>query len=82
MNCESKDIQSYISSLIKKYPTIREVWLFGSRANGTATPNSDWDLLAFSDSPIRELLKNDLTVHRSGVDLLVICSQESEAKKP
>lgn len=26
----------------------REVWLIGSQANGTATPESDWDLLVMS----------------------------------
>lgn len=30
-------------------PSTREVWLIGSRANGTATEESDWDLLVFTD---------------------------------
>ena len=29
------------------FPAIDEVWLCGSRAEGTATAASDWDLIAF-----------------------------------
>ena len=28
-------------------PSVRSVWLIGSQANGNATAESDWDLLAF-----------------------------------
>lgn len=72
----------YVSALVEKYPTIREVWLFGSQANGTATLDSDWDLLVFSESDIFELLKNDLTIQSEKIDLLVRFGQEAEAKKP
>jgi predicted nucleotidyltransferase len=36
---------------------VEEIWLFGSRARGTASPNSDWDLLAVvrDDSPSADL---------------------------
>ena len=30
-------------------PATGEVWLFGSRARGTANPDSDWDLLILID---------------------------------
>lgn len=32
----------------------KQVWLFGSRARGTATPESDWDLLAVVPDSIDE----------------------------
>jgi predicted nucleotidyltransferase len=39
----------YVAELTATYPGIREVWLLGSRANGTATEASDWDYLVFLD---------------------------------
>ena len=45
--------------------SVSEVWLVGSRANGTALRGSDWDLLVFSDlepSPTRSRM--------AGVDVL------------
>jgi predicted nucleotidyltransferase len=41
------DIQQYVGELMAAYSEIESVWLFGSRANGTNRPESDWDLLAF-----------------------------------
>jgi predicted nucleotidyltransferase len=32
---------------IAREPATTAVWLFGSRANGTATTQSDWDILVF-----------------------------------
>ncbi len=37
------------------------ITLFGSRENGTATPESDWDILIQTPSPVNKILKN--TVH-------------------
>jgi uncharacterized protein len=31
---------------LKEHLKPQEIWLFGSRARGTARPDSDWDLLA------------------------------------
>jgi predicted nucleotidyltransferase len=39
----------YIRDLVAAYPAVKEVWLYGSRANGYADPDSDWDYLAFAD---------------------------------
>jgi predicted nucleotidyltransferase len=41
-------VATFIIDLVKAFPAIDEVWLFGSRADGTATAASDWDLIAFS----------------------------------
>lgn len=35
---------------LKEEDATQSVWLVGSRANGTARPDSDWDLLVFSSS--------------------------------
>src|SRR3989338_2401762 len=79
---EISEIHCYVLTLVDKYPTVREVWLFGSQANGTATLDSDWDLLIFSESDIFKLLKKDLTIQNEKVDLLVTFGQVAEAKKP
>lgn len=46
-------------------PTVLEVWLIGSRPSGTATSNSDWDVLVRSTvEPIQRAARAD------GVDVL------------
>ena len=61
------DVQVLVQGLIAAgYP----VWLFGSRANGTSTSASDWDLLVFGN----EQLLNELVEARpiENVDLMVV----------
>ena len=62
----------YVARLVRAYPCIREVWLFGSRANGRARPGSDWDYIVMADD---DSLLNSLCQARSlketGVDLFV-----------
>ena len=41
-------VQSVVTDLAAD-PNSKVVWLIGSRASGTQTPQSDWDLLLFSD---------------------------------
>ena len=43
------EASEYILELVASSPSIREAWLFGSRAAGSARPESDWDFLAFTD---------------------------------
>jgi len=62
----------YVEEAVAAYPSIREVWLFGSRANGTARPDSDWDYLAFADWPTLGALRSDARFNREGVDLLIV----------
>jgi Nucleotidyltransferase domain len=63
----------YIDELTATYRGIREVWLLGSRVNGTATEASDWDYLVFlDDDRLFSALCQDLRFKRPGIDLLVI----------
>jgi predicted nucleotidyltransferase len=66
-----EEVDRWITILVCAAPGIREIWLFGSRAQGTETPKSDWDLLAFANShTIIELSKrHDLA--KAGIDLFV-----------
>lgn len=57
-------ITSYIKNLVTSFPAIREIWLFGSRANQTFMEESDWDLLAFADITVLESLQQCHQFHR------------------
>ena len=50
-------VEKYLKSLIKSYPAISEIWLFGSRANDRAHEGSDWDLMIFANSETLERMK-------------------------
>jgi hypothetical protein len=65
-------IAVYIETLAAAYPAIREIWLFGSRAAGTARSDSDWDFLAFADQPTLDALTANSSFNRPYIDLLVI----------
>jgi hypothetical protein len=64
----------YIAELTTAYPSIREVWLFGSRANGTERPDSDWDYLVFGDDDrLLGFLHMDTRFNVPYIDLMIVC---------
>jgi len=63
----------YVDALIKAFPCISEIWLFGSRANGSPRPDSDWDYLVYSDDErLMNALCRDDRFHRSDIDTFVV----------
>lgn len=56
-------VQRVITELVAD-SSVHKIWLVGSRANGTASPTSDWDLLVFSnrDPNVREERCSDVDV--------------------
>lgn len=66
------EASEYVSNLVAAYPSIQEVWLFGSRANGSATPCSDWDYMVFANEATLAKLRGDSRFHCSGIDLMVV----------
>ena len=76
--------QQYIAQLIKAYPSIREIWLFGSRANGTATEESDWDYMVLGDDAgAMNALHHDVQFNEAGIDLMFVGPGiDIEAMKP
>jgi len=78
----NKEIKNYLAELKALYPEISSIWLIGSRANGTARQDSDWDFLLFGNEQIFKDLTNDDYFHRNDVDLLVIVDSEGHFKKP
>ena len=47
-----------------------DVWLIGSRANGNARADSDWDLLVFGDKALLDALRDEEPVEET--DVLVV----------
>ena len=66
--------REYLAQLTEAYSNITEVWLFGSRANGTAHSESDWDYLAFWDgkTALFDQLHTDRRFLQDDIDLLVL----------
>ena len=62
-----------------------EIWLFGSRARGTATRNSDWDLLAVLDDDAAPELSDPVLAWRisreSKVPSTVLTARRSDLEK-
>lgn len=71
---------SYIDALVKANPGIREIWLFGSRAAGSARPDSDWDFLVFADESTFSRLAAASTFNHPEIDLLVVYDGNSFCK--
>lgn len=67
-----EDVKTYIEQLVSSYPKITSIWLIGSRANGTATKNSDWDFMIFGSKDILKSLRTDSRFHFDLIDLLVV----------
>jgi hypothetical protein len=64
--------QEYVDEFAREHPSITEVWLFGSRANGTARHDSDWDYLAFTDSASTlNAVHRDARFDRPNIDLFI-----------
>lgn len=44
-----EDLARVLERFVSEFPRVTEIWVFGSRADGTASDDSDWDLLVRSD---------------------------------
>jgi predicted nucleotidyltransferase len=76
------DVRAYVRKLATAHRNVREMWLLGSRANGSARPKSDWDILAFADEPTFNALRDDQQLHHPDIDLLVVKSVDGRFEKP
>lgn len=66
------DMDQYIKDLLDLAPSVREVWLIGSRANGGGTEKSDWDFLLFADESALAALRRTPRLRRGNVDVLIV----------
>ena len=53
-------ITSFIKSQVQKVVPHTKVLLFGSRASGTPTEESDWDILILTEQPVNTTIKKDI----------------------
>lgn len=67
-----ENIQNFIEFLAAACDGLQSIWLIGSRANGTARLDSDWDLLAFGNPAVLVYLKSHPELHRYDIDFLVV----------
>jgi len=72
--------EEYRRELLQSYPDIREIWLIGSRANGTARADSDWDYLVFGNPELADRLAADCSIHRPSIDILVVYDEDNFRK--
>jgi hypothetical protein len=63
---------TYVAALLRAHPSIKEVWLIGSRADGSAKPTSDWDYIIFADQGVLSALSTTSTFNKRDIDLLVV----------
>lgn len=64
-------ISAHLATVGAECPSIRELWLVGSRANGGGSPDSDWDVLAFADEQTLAVLRAQPLLRREDLDLLI-----------
>lgn len=76
------ELEQYIKDLTGTYLNIQSIWLFGSRANGSATDNSDWDLLVFANNQVYQALQENTAFHNSNFDVLIVIESAGTFKKP
>ena len=66
------NIDDFLSRITATHPGIREIWLFGSRANGQARPNSNWNLFVFAGQDTLQRLGESSRFRRADIQLLVV----------
>lgn len=71
------EIAEYARGLAEACGGITTIWLLGSRANGTARDDSDWDLLVFGSEDVFECLQSNDEVHRDDVDCFVLLDDDA-----
>ena len=70
------DVLEFARSIARDAPGVKEIWLLGSRANGTAREDSDWDLLILGTDETLTTLRRTPSFHRDDVDALVAANNE------
>ncbi len=73
----SGEIWGHLEELLKASPGIREIWLLGSRINGGARVDSDWDLLFFADAALANYLNSDSRLLHPDIDYLILVDDEN-----
>jgi predicted nucleotidyltransferase len=70
------ELQKFVHELVASNLDISSIWLFGSRANGTAKALSDWDIFVFGTGKTFDEIEKNEFFHRGAVDLMVVTDGE------
>ena len=65
-------VDIFIRRLAGVQPSPESIWLIGSRANGGATNESDWDFVVFADAAYFEMLKAGSPAAELAVGVFVV----------
>ena len=76
------DIEVYVRELVRLCPGISAIWLIGSRANGTARPTSDYDLVVFTDRGLFESMRTHGSVRNQEIDLFIVFGSNGDFETP
>lgn len=67
-----EDLGMYVDTLRKRYRSIDEVWVLGPRAEEPQNRDADWEILAFADLDALQGIRNDPSLHRDDLNLMVV----------
>jgi uncharacterized protein len=71
--------EALVAHLRGRFPNLLAIYLFGSRADGTAGPQSDFDIAILNDGPLDPLalwdLASDLAEIAAARSISSICAQ-------
>ncbi len=71
------EIITHVRHIFDAHSGISEIWFIGSRANGSAKNDSDWDFFAFAAPSVLDALRQDIAFRRPDVDLLIVTDGDS-----
>lgn len=79
----SQETRAIVEAILRVYPAARGIYLFGSRARRTHTPDSDWDILIVTPTDAPPAVRGArarmaLTEFDAGFDLIVVTPEEFE----
>jgi predicted nucleotidyltransferase len=85
MNVDEKEVLAKLVARISAHREVRRILLFGSRATGTAGPDSDFDLCIMIEAQVdrRKMhvnLMREISSAEYSVDLLLVSEAEFEAR--
>jgi predicted nucleotidyltransferase len=72
-----RQITTYAQELVSDVVGIESIWLFGSRANESFRPDSDWDLMVFANQEAFDELKKRTDLKNESVDVIVVIEKKT-----
>ncbi|OAI25163.1 MULTISPECIES: nucleotidyltransferase domain-containing protein [Methylomonas] len=70
-------IKTFVQELVSELAGIESVWLFGSRANESFRPDSDWDLMVFADQEAFAALRRQNQLKNEYIDVIIVIDMET-----